>query len=173
MENQANSKSIILNYGLILGGISILPGLIKYAMGANYLENDWISSVISLGLTVAFIVLGIKKFKSENEGFLSWGQGVKVGLGIVLISMIISIAYLLLFTNFIEPDFKNQVIESSIVKWQDAGMTSDQIEMTTKMTNDYFELSLYGSIVVMSLFLGFVFSAIIAAIMKKSEEETY
>ena len=87
--------------------------------------------------------------------------------------MIISIAYLLLFTNFIEPDFKNQVIESSIVKWQDAGMTSDQIEMTTKMTNDYFELSLYGSIVVMSLFLGFVFSAIIAAIMKKSEEETY
>ncbi|SDR81574.1 Protein of unknown function [Polaribacter sp. KT25b] len=173
MENQTNSKSIILNYGLILGVISILPGLIKYAMGGNYLENDWISSVLSLVLTVAFIVLGIKKFKSENEGFLSWGQGVKVGLGIVLISMIISIVYLLLFTNFIEPDFKNKVIESSIVKWEDAGMSSDQIEMSTKMTKDYFELSLYGSIVVMSLFLGFVISAITAAIMKKTEEDTY
>lgn len=173
MENQANSKNIILNYGLILGVISILPGLIKYAMGGNYLENDWVSSVLSLVLTVAFIVLGIKKFKSENEGFLSWGQGVKIGLGIVLISMIISIVYLLLFTNFIEPDFKNQVIESSIVKWEDAGMSSDQIEMSTKMTNDYFELSLYGSIVVMTLFLGFVISAIVSAIMKKSEEDTY
>ena len=87
--------------------------------------------------------------------------------------MIISIVYLLLFTNFIEPDFKNQVIESSIVKWEDAGMSSDQIEMSTKMTNDYFELSLYGSIVVMTLFLGFVISAIVSAIMKKSEEDTY
>lgn len=173
MENQANSKSIILNYGLALGAISLLPGLIKYAMGGNYLENDITSTIIGFVLGIAFIVLGMRKYKAENNGFMTWGQGVKVGLGIFLISLIISVAYLLIFTNFIEPDFKNQVIESSITKWQDAGMSSDQIEMSQKMTEDYFALSLYGGIVIGGLFIGFVISAIVAAIMKKSEEETY
>ena len=173
MENQANSKGIILNYGVTLGVISILPGLIKYAMGGNYLENDVTSSIIGLALGVIFIILGMKKFKTENNGFMSWGQGVKIGMGIFLISLVISVIYLLIFTNFIEPDFKNQVIEASITKWEDAGMSSDQIDISKKMTEDYFTLSLYGGVAIGGLFIGFVISAITAAIMKKNEEDTY
>ena len=36
MENQANSKSIILNYGLIYGGISNFINLIIYALGMTF-----------------------------------------------------------------------------------------------------------------------------------------
>ena len=173
MENQANSKSIILNYGLILGAISLLPSLIKYAMGGNYLENDMVSGVIGVALTIAFIIFAFKKYKESNNGFMSWGQGVKIGMGIILISMIITITYLLIFTNFIEPDFQTQALDIAQQKWVDAGMTEEQIETTRTMADKYFNLSLYGSITVMSLLLGFVISAITAAIMKKSEEEAY
>ena len=104
---------------------------------------------------------------------MSWGQGVKVGVGVVFIVVIISVLYTFLFTTFLEPDFKNQIVELSIAKWEDAGMSSDQIEMSTKMTEDYFFLSLYGGMVIGGLVLGFIISAIVAAIMKKSEEDTY
>ena len=173
MENQASSKSIILNYGLILGIIGLLPSLIKYATGGNYLENDPISTILSLVITIVFIVLATKKYKESNGGFMSWGQGVKVGMGVIFISMIITILYLFVFTNYIEPDFKNQVIEASQQKWIDAGMSEEQMEMSKEMTDKYFNLSMFGGIAVMSLFFGFVVSAITSAIMKKSQEDNY
>ncbi|TVZ55371.1 uncharacterized protein DUF4199 [Lutibacter sp. Hel_I_33_5] len=173
MENQASTKNIIINYGLILGVIGLLPSLIKYAMGGNYLENDSISGILSVIVSIIFIVLAYKKFKTNNNGFMTWGQGVKIGMGIIFISMIITILYLLLFTNFIEPDFKAQVIEASEQKWIDAGYSDDQIEMSKEMTNKYFNLSMFGGIAIMSLFFGFVVSAITSAIMKKNEEEQY
>ena len=51
-----------------------------------------------------------KKLKFDNGGFMSWGQGVKVGLGVILIGIIISIIYQQIFQNFIEPDFMEQAL---------------------------------------------------------------
>ena len=173
MENQVSSKSIIINYGLGLGVISLFPALIKYAMGGNYLENDTISGLLGFAFTIVFIVLAYRNFKTANAGYMSWGKGLKIGMGIVLISLFVTILYLLVFTNYIEPDFKNLAIAAAEEKWVDAGMTSDQIDLFKTNTNKYFNLSLYGGIVIVSLFIGFVISAITSAIMKESAEEQY
>ena len=70
MENQKSSaQSIMLNNGLMLGLISILIGVLNYAFG-NVYEPHWIISVIGILITIAFIVLGIKKIKENNNGFL-------------------------------------------------------------------------------------------------------
>ncbi|QTD37476.1 DUF4199 domain-containing protein [Polaribacter batillariae] len=172
MENQASSKSIILNYGLYYGVVSVIFSLIMYALG-QHLEQGIATSLIGFVIMIAFIVLATKKFKFDNGGFMSWGQGVKIGIGVVLIGVIISAIYTYLFTSFIEPEFKNQIIEKSIVQWQDAGMSQDQIDISKQMTEDYFYLSLFGGMVIGGLVLGFIFSAITSAIMKHSEEETY
>ena len=172
MENQASSKSIILNNGLYYGVVSVILSLIMYATG-NHLEQNIISTILGFVIMIAFIVFASKQFKSNNNGFMSWGQGVKIGVGVVLIGVVISAIYTYIFANFIEPEFKNQIIEQSIVKWEEAGMSSDQIEMSTKMTEDYFYLSLYGGMLIGGLFLGFIFSAITSAIMKKTEEDNY
>lgn len=171
MENQtASSKSIIVNYGLILGLVSLIPSLVKYTMG-SYLERDTLSSVIGIVITIVFIVLGIKKYKQLNGNLLSFGQAVKVGMGITLISLIISLIYLAIFSNVIEPDFKNQVIEMTQQQWIDAGMTDEMIEKQLPYVKDYFAISMYGGITIMALFIGFVISAISGAIMKESKEE--
>ena len=172
MENQASSKNIILNYGLYYGICSVILSLVMYALGMH-LEQNLVSRLIGIAIVIAFIILAIKKYKSDNNGFLSWGQGVKVGVGVVLIGIIISVIYTYLFSNFIEPDFKDLVIQNSVTKWEDMGLSSDQIEMSKKMTEDYFYLSLYGGMAIGGLVLGFIISAIAAAVMKKSEEETY
>ncbi|MCG1036352.1 DUF4199 domain-containing protein [Polaribacter sargassicola] len=173
MENQANSKSIILNYGLYLGLIGVVTHLVLFATG-QLLELNWINSIVSIIAMIVLIVLGIKKYKNDSDGFISWGQGVKIGMGITMVSAVITVVYILLFMNVIEPDFQQQAIEFQKQTWYDAGMTEEQIEAALEMT-EKFQTPLISSAMMLgfSAFIGFIISAIVAAIMKKSEEETY
>ena len=172
MENQTTSaKSIMINNGLILGLISILISVTVYATGYTY-DQHWSVGVISFLIMVAIIVMGIKKFKASNEGFLSIGEAIKMGLGIALISGIISVAYTYVFTSFIEPDFFINLAQVQEQKWIDQGLTDEQIEgakvMMDKMSNP---MMTAGFTVIGSLFFGFIISLITGAVMKESKED--
>ena len=172
MENQVSSKSIILNYGLYLGVASIIS-LIMYALGMH-LEQNWISGTLGFVVMIVLIVLGIKKFKELNGGFLSWGQAVKIGVGITVISALISVVYQQIFINFIEPDYMNQMMEIQNQKMVDMGYTEEQIEagnaMANKMKGPFISsaMAIIGGAVI-----GFIVSAIAGAFMKESAEEEY
>ncbi|MCL7754325.1 DUF4199 domain-containing protein [Polaribacter sp. Z022] len=173
MENQASSKSIILNYGLYLGVISTIIHLVLFASG-SLIELQWVQSLGGFIAMTALIILGIKKYKEGNGGFISWGQGVKIGMGITMISAIIAIVYTLIFMNFIDPTFQQQAMEVQQQAWLDAGMSEEQIEGATEMAAKFQSPGILSAMILaMSAFLGFVISAIVAAIMKKSEEEQY
>uniref|UniRef100_UPI002610AB13 DUF4199 domain-containing protein n=1 Tax=uncultured Lutibacter sp. TaxID=437739 RepID=UPI002610AB13 len=90
MENQTSSKNTILNYGLYLGIISVLVSLVVYAMG-NHVKPHWSVSVINIVIMLTMIVMGMNKFKSDNNGFMSWGQAVKIGVGLTVVSTVIVI----------------------------------------------------------------------------------
>ncbi|CAL2102943.1 conserved membrane protein of unknown function [Tenacibaculum sp. 190130A14a] len=173
MENQANSKSIILNYGLYLGLAGVLIHLTFYATG-NLISLGWLSGILGIIAMIVFIVLGIKKFKNDNSGYLTFGQALKVGVGIAVISAVISTIYTLVFTNVIMPDFQEQMLEVQKQAWMDAGLNDEQIESSAEMTKKFQSpfISVPVSLV-MAAFLGFVFSAISGAIMKKTEENDY
>ncbi|MGG6231408.1 DUF4199 domain-containing protein [Tenacibaculum sp. SDUM215027] len=173
MENQANSKNIILNYGLYLGGASILIALIKYALGMQYIQ-EFISGIAGFIALVAFIILGIRKYKSNNNELISFGKALKVGLGITLIATLVIITYYAIFAFVIEPNFMNNTIEMQKVIWADSfGMTPEQIEESENQSRKFFFLSLFGGVFIMNMFLGGVTSLIAGAVMKKTEEEQY
>ena len=120
------------------------------------------------------IVFGIKKYKETNEGFLTWGQGVKIGVGIAIVAALIGTIYNYLFMNFIEPEYLNQVMEVSNQKLLDQGQTEEQIEAINKMSEAFNSPLLIAAMgIIGSAVGGFIVAAIAAAIMKKSEEETY
>jgi hypothetical protein len=173
MENKASSKSIIVNYGLILGVIGVLISLILYATG-NSLKLNWVNGVAGFAAMIVIITLGIKKFKAGNGGYLTFGQGVKIGMFIALLSAVVSIIYNFIFLNFIEPDFMNQVLEVQRAAWEEANMTQDQIEGAESMFKTFSSpviTSLFA--IVGAAFFGFIISAIASAIMKKSAEDQY
>jgi MFS family permease len=173
MENSANSKSLIINYGIYLGVATVLVSLITYALGMH-LDPHWSISLVSGILFIGLIVFGIKKQKETNEGFLTWGQGVKIGVGIAIVAALIGTIYNYLFMNFIEPDFLNQVMEVSNQKLLDQGQTEEQIEAINKMSEAFKSpLLIIAMGIIGSAVGGFIVAAIAAAIMKKSEEETY
>lgn len=173
MENQANSKSIIINYGIILGVIGIIVHLALYASG-KLLELNWINSLVWFIALIVLTVMGIKKFKEANGTYISWGQGLKIGMGITMVSAIITVVYILIFTNVIDPSFQDRAIEVQKQAWTDAGLTDSQIEDSVAMVKKFQGPVISSAIMLaVSAFFGFIISAITAAIMKKSTEEQY
>lgn len=175
MENQADSKNIILNYGLIFGTLLVISSLVVYALGIHMSETGgYINFAILAIALIVFPLLSISVFKKENNGFLKWSQGLKVGIGVVIIGVLISIIYQHIFTAFIEPDFYIQLEEIQRQGFMESGMTSEQIDNQIAMTSK-FQGTLIGDALglLFFIFIGFIISAIISAIKKHSEEDDY
>ncbi len=173
MENQVSSKNIMLNYGFILAITSILINLVFYATG-TLLTLGWALGLIGIALMIIIIVMGIKKYKESNNGFLSFGQAVKIGVGIAIFSSLISIVYTLIFNNFIDPTFQEQALEIQKQAWEEANMTSDQIEVAEEMAKKFSSPAITSAIqIIAGAFFGFVISAVTGAIMKRTEGDGY
>ncbi len=169
-DQQKPTKKIALNYGVYFGFASILLSVIMYAMGKQH-EQGWEVTVISLAIMATIIVLGIKKFKDMNGGFMTLGQGLKTGVGIALIGGIISIIYTLIFMNFIEPDSFEKGVEIARQKMLDnPNLSEEQIDAQMEMVEKFSgpgTIAIFG--LLWTLFLGFIFSLIGSAILQKKE----
>jgi uncharacterized integral membrane protein len=173
MENQVSSKSTMLNYGLVLGLTSIFINLIAYAIGIH-LDQDWRVGALAFVAMIVIIVLGIKNFKAVNSNLITWGQSVKIGVGISIISALLGLTYNLIFINFIEPDFMNLMMEKQVMAWEEANMTSEQIEGAKSMMETFSSPAITSAIgIIAAAFFGFIISAIAGAIMKRTEEDQY
>lgn len=173
MENQQTpTKKIILNYGGILGIVSVLISVTLYALGMQY-EQDWKTGSIGIIAMAVIIFLGIKKFREFNEGYLSIGEALKTGIGIALIGALISVAYSLIFLNFIEPDFMANTMAKAEVDMIEKfpQLTDEQIEQQISMMKKFSTPAITSAIaIVFSLFFGFVFSLISGFILKNDQK---
>ena len=173
MENQQMpTKKIALNYGLMLGFISILFHVVLFALG-KHLDQDWKMSVLSIAITTVVIVLGIKKFKESNNGLLSLGQGLKTGIAIAMISAVVYIIYTMIFMFVISPESTEHALEIARQKlMENPNMTDEIIEQSLEMQKKFSGPAfLIPIMLIFSLFIGFVISLIATLIMKKTDEE--
>ncbi len=175
MENNTDStKSIALNYGLTLGVASVLLAVIMYMAGTDFaINNGWINTVVSLAIMIGIITLGIKKYRENNNGYISLRQSLKVGIAIALIAGIISAIYTLVFTSYIDPSYMTTMQELQLEKAleQNPNMSEQQIEMMQSMTSKTSSPGfIFGVSLLASLFLGFIISLISGLILKKTED---
>ena len=72
MENQtATIKSTILQFGTMLGIISVAFGLMIYFLDMHYTQETGIG-IVSILISIGVIVLAQYNFRKENEGYLSY-----------------------------------------------------------------------------------------------------
>jgi len=169
MENpQPDSKKIILNYGLMLGLVSVLLGVVMYVTNA-YLNPSFIYTLVGFVILIVFITLGINAFKKENGGYLSIKEALKIGVGISLIAGIIGVVWMLLLMFVIEPDYINQMadVQRDQIDKQYPNMTDAQkqnaLEMSSKFNSPWIlaAFSLIGN-----LFFGLIISLVVGLIKK-------
>jgi len=179
MENQkSTSKQIMLNYGLTLGLLGILINVIIYALGYSYnIKLLMITGLSLIIISIVFLVVGIKKFRKYNGGFLKFSEGLKIGMGIIVISAVLSVGYNYLFSNYIEPDYeKNMILVSE--QWTIETFSIPE-EAVFKMQEENeariaeLEPGSFKPVVKslsISLIIGLIFSAIISLFLRKSED---
>ncbi|MCF6224287.1 MAG: DUF4199 domain-containing protein [Flavobacteriaceae bacterium] len=174
MENQQTpTKKIILNYGGILGIVSVLISVVIYALGMQY-DQDWKTGSLGLIAMAVIIFLGIKKFREFNEDNLSIGEALKTGIGIALIGGIISVVYSFIFMNYIEPDFMTNTMAKAEIEMIEnfPQLTDEQIEKQIEMMKNFSTPAITSAIaLVASLFFGFIFALISGLILKKDENK--
>ena len=169
MENQkVTAKKFVLNYGLILGIISVIFGVIMYVTNV-YLDPSIMYTIIGFLILITVISLAIKAFKSENGGFLSLSEALKVGIGVAVIGGIIAALWSFVLMNYIEPDYMNQMMEvqrEKMIEMQ-PDLTEAQLDSAAEMSSKFSSpLIVMAFSLIGNLFFGLVISLIAGLIMK-------
>jgi len=86
IQTNGTIKSVIINYGLLLGGVTVAFALMLFLMDMH-IEQGSLQNIVGFILTVGAIVFGQLAFKKANEGFISLGEGFKIGLGICMVGV--------------------------------------------------------------------------------------
>lgn len=184
MENQNSVQKTILTYGIILGIVGIVINLLNYSFGDIYynfksetLKADGKVINIIIGLLgfiamILVIIYAIKAFKNANNGFLKLGEAIKIGVGVALISAIISIIYQIILSKVIEPEYYNKASEfmqqAMMERFPD--MPEEQMEASLNMSKKFMSIGFIAAMALgFSLLFGLIISAIAGAIMKKEE----
>ncbi|MGB5236729.1 MAG: DUF4199 domain-containing protein [Flavobacteriaceae bacterium] len=169
-ENQPKTGKYSLNFGLILGLISVVFGVMLYTMDAHY-SQDPANTVISIVIMVAVIIWGIISFRKANGGFLALGQAMKLGAGIALIAAIIAVIYTMVLSNVMDPEFATKIAEVTKAKAEaDGQMTAEQIQQQYDGTINFFWIT-YPFILIFNIIAGLVIGLIGGLILKKAKPD--
>ena len=167
-ETQPKTGKFSLNYGLILGGISVVFGLMLYSMDAHYTQ-DPATTIISILIMVGITAWAIFNFRKANGGYLSLGQALKIGAGIALIAGIIGVLYTILLANVIDPDFAAKVMDNRLADAAASGdLTPEQIQQQKEMGIKFFWMG-YPFIIIINILIGLVIGLVAGLILKKEK----
>ena len=174
MENQPTSqKQIMINYGLILGVLTVIVQVIAYSVNGLAMERPFWEKALGWIVFIGVIFMAIKKFREANNGNLKVGQAIKTGLGVALIGALITAVYVFVFFNFVEPTGLETMLAMAQEKMleQNPDMSDEQIEMTLKMTKMFMSpTALIFITIIGNLIMGLIVSLISGLILKHEEQ---
>jgi hypothetical protein len=160
MENQTTTTRTALKWGVIIGIISILYS--TAIMVSGQIGNQALSYPVYLIIAVG-IYLAMNEFKKENQGFMSYSQGLGLGTMMSAISGLISSFFSMAYIT-------DQIMKKAMEDMEKKGIPDEQIDQAMEMSKMFmspgamFAFGLFGSILI-----GFILSLIIAAIVKKDK----
>ncbi len=160
-------KNYVVRYGVFGGVLSIALGLINWFTVAQAYgpASSQVLGYLSIILSLMCVPLGIKYFRDKlNNGKVSFGKGLKIGLGISLVASLINFLYGMLFFVFAGESFQ---------EWNKQGLSETELkalQMQMEQTPDFILTPWFQGLVLgVSVFLiGLVISLISSLILKHS-----
>lgn len=100
-------KSVIFRYGIFAGLTIVVLGVISFFF-LQPPKVSWaaaeVAGYLTMILAMVFVFAGIRHYRDHvNNGALSFGQGMKIGILIVLIPSVAFGLFDILFTEVIDP----------------------------------------------------------------------
>ena len=174
MENQKKTTAkTALNFGLLLGVITVVYGLMLYSLDIHY-KQETSTSIIGYAILIVIILFGIIRFKNSNYGYISLSESLKTGVGTALISSIIVSIYTIIMIKYLDPEFLSKSLE-----YQKQKMLQENPEISLENVEKIFDMQkefsgpfiISGFIIIFNLFFGFIISLVVGLIVRKSKTE--
>ncbi len=168
-ENTPKTGKFALNFGLLLGLVSVIFGVMLFSLDMHY-EQGFAIQGTQIVLMIAAIMLAIFQFRKANNGFLTISEALKIGTGTALIAGIIGLIYFALLSNVIEPDYMDTMYEIGKEKAMadNPQLTEEQMDQGIEMQKKFAWLS-YPVIIIMNIVLGLIIGFVGGLIMKKQK----
>jgi uncharacterized integral membrane protein len=173
MGNQTTTTRTALKWGVIAGVISIVASSAAKFFQASSQPSMGMSFLIFFvmaAFTCVILVFAMNDFKKQNNGYMAFGQGLGIGTLSGAVYGIISGGFQLFYTKFIDDSEIRTQMNKMREQMESQNAPESQIETTEKMMsfmqNPGF---LFVSGILLSVLAGFLFSLIIAAIVKKDK----
>ena len=112
--------------------------------------------------------------KNLNNGFISFGECLKIGVTICLIAGLIYGVFSAVF-NMIFPEFIEDLMKKTrqVMLKQNPTMTSAQVEMAISMTKKFMSPAIVIPVTIaMYSFMGLIYSLIIGAFVKNDNPQS-
>ena len=168
--NPPKTGKFSLNYGLILGGLGLIFGIMLYLSDA-YVSNSSVNSIISIVLSIGVIFWGIMNFRKANDGYLTIGQALKLGAGIALIAGIISVLWTLFLSNVLDPEFPSKMMDLQLAEAaKTTDLTPEQLQQQKEMGLKFWWFG-YPVILIANILIGLVIGLVGGLIFKKARPD--
>lgn len=165
---KVSSARISLKWGLILGLLGIVSTTVMYTMG--WFSQMTISFVIMFICFIAVLYLAFKEFRDLNGGFMSFGQGVGLGMLLFATAGVIAGIYDFVYKQFIDTTLVDKQLSIFEEQYESMGMSPEMIEQSLSSAKVWMDGPLaLGASVLSYVLYGLICSLIMAAIMKKNQ----
>jgi putative flippase GtrA len=171
-------KSTVLRYGIYATlTILILSWGVFFLLKNVGLGLQEVAGYLTMLLSMIFIFLGIRYFRDrENGGYLSFGQGLKVGLLIVLIPAVAFGLFDILYTEVLNPTWKEDYYAKYIENLRQT-VSADKLQAAIKkaekekemFSNPVFQFLIMGGTV---FILGFIVTIISSLALRRNKNKT-
>lgn len=177
-KNTSPAKSAII-YGVLFGVIMVLEFTVMYVIGMKSLVNTMFGTIVNIAnyliLPILFIYIGCNNYKKNiNNGFITFGECLKIGVSITFIAALIYAVFSVIF-NLIFPEFVDEMVaitKEGMLK-SNPNLTREQIEsglaMMKKFTNPFI---VFPVTLAMYSFIGLFYSLIVGAILKNEKPQS-
>ncbi|WP_461489536.1 DUF4199 domain-containing protein [Pontibacter sp. HJ8] len=168
-ENQPSVTSVALKYGLIGALISVVFTAVLLIAGIDV--SGWIGSLGYL-ILIGAMVMAMKDYKKQNYGYMSYGQGLGLGTLVSLAFGVLGGLFMFVYTSFIDPDFRTNMMDKQRIELEERGMDDEQIEQAISMGESFSSpVMMFVWSIVGYLVIGFIISLVVSAIMKHNRPE--
>ena len=165
-------RNNILKYGVILGVILCISSYLYL----NATFSTTISMVVSFGALLVMLVLSGLEYRKAQEGYASFGELIKLYVGVILVALLVSTIFSLIYMSILDEETKaalsNQIMENTLAMYEGMGIPQDQLDaMSDELEKQFQDMFSPGTLIqglLINLIIYFIISLIPAAILKKN-----
>lgn len=167
MEEKVSSARIALKYGIIIAVISMVYYTVLYLSG---LFLNPVMPTLGYLIIIGGLYSAMQEYKQQNNGIMSYGDGLGLGTLTSAIGALLTISYDLIYKEFIDTTINTQVQNKLREQFEAQGMDDLQIDQMVELTAKWSSPGIvFFSGIFVTIITGFIVSLILAAILKKNK----